>query len=285
MSVPRYGAGGLALVTGGGSGIGEALARRLARRGAHVVVTDRRGDEAERVARAIASNGGSAEAHALDVRSSDHVGTLVETVHARRGAFDVVFANAGIGVAGEVLDLTPDDFRDIVEVNLLGVTNTVLATYPAMVARGAGHLVLTASMSGLMPSPITAAYALTKFGVVGFARSLRVEAAHYGVRVTALCPGVIATPILHGGAYGRFARKPTEGAIDAMFAPTAPMDADQFAGNVLDALPSDPNTLVVPARWRAIDWLSRLSPELAGRAASMAFRTMKRAYDAAPRRG
>lgn len=269
----------VALVTGGGSGIGESLARALALRGAHVFVADRRIDEAERVAAAIRARGGSAIAAEVDVRDAPSMEALVDRAYARHGRIDFLFNNAGIGVAGEVKDLTLDDWRAIVEVNVLGVVHGVHAVYGRMVAQGFGHIVNTASMSGLMPSPLTVPYATTKAGVVGLSRSLRVEAAHYGVRVTALCPGVIRTPILEGGAFGRFARRPPPDVMAASWQRMRPMDPDLFADRVLDALPRNPNTLVVPRWWRLVDLCNRLSPELGVALAGLGFREMKAEFD------
>lgn len=275
----RYYRDAIALVTGAGSGIGEALANALAARGARVLLGDRRGEEAERVAARIRELGGFAEPSALDVREAAQVSAWVETARLRHGRIDLVFNNAGIGVAGEVRDLAIADWRAIVEVNLMGVVHGVHAAYPTMVAQGFGHLVNTASMSGLMPSPLTTPYGATKAGVVGLSRSLRVEAAHYGVRVTALCPGVVRTPILEGGAFGRFAKRPPEDLQRAAFEQMRPMDKDVFARRVLDALPRNPNTLVVPRWWRVVDLLNRLSPELGGALASLGFSHMKADFD------
>lgn len=275
----RYYDASVAIVTGGGSGIGEAISLGLAGRGAYVVVADRRAPEAERVVASIHSRGGRAESMELDVRDASSFEQLVTDVFARLGRLDFLFNNAGIGVAGEVKDLELDDWRDIVEVNLMGVVHGVYAAYGRMVAQGFGHIVNTASMSGLMPSPLTASYGMTKFGVVGLSRALRVEAAHYGVRVTALCPGVIRTPILDGGAYGRFIRRPAPEATAAAWERTRPMDAAAFAEEVLDSLPHNPNTLIVPRWWRAVDLLNRLSPELGGKLAALGFRQMKVDFD------
>ena len=184
----------IAIVTGGGSGIGEALGKALARRGALAILADRRPSEAERVAATIRREGGRAEAHPLDVRDASAFGALVADVMARHGRLDYLFNNAGIGVAGETKDLAIDDWRAIVEVNVMGVVHGVHAAYPRMASQGFGHVVNTASMAGLMPSPMTVPYGMTKYAVVGLSRSLRAEGAHYGVRVTALCPGVIRTP-------------------------------------------------------------------------------------------
>lgn len=266
----------VALVTGAGSGIGEALVRELARRGARVVATDRRGDEAERVARSVP--GGRVRAAELDVRSDEFARVVDETV-AREGEPDFLFNNAGIGVAGEVQDLALADWHAIVDVNVLGVVRGIAAVYPRMVARRSGHIINTASMAGLMPTPITTPYGMTKHAVVGLSRSLRIEAAEYGVRVTALCPGVIRTPILEGGAFGRFSRKPSPGDMRREFDRAFPMDVGRFAHQVLDRLPSNPARLIVPRAWSVVDFVNRLSPTFGEFVARLAYRDMKPTFD------
>ena len=122
---------GLALVTGGASGIGAALGRELARRGARVVLLDRDGDEAQGEAARITVSGGRAEAATLDVRDASAVAGWVADVFARHGRLDYLFNNAGIAVGGEVRDLRLEDWRDAVEVNLIGVVHGVQAAMAA----------------------------------------------------------------------------------------------------------------------------------------------------------
>lgn len=281
--LPTY-RGAVAILTGAGSGIGEALARALARRGAFVVVSDRRGDEAARVASLIAADGGEGLAAPLDVRDGAAVGALVDRVVAERGRLDYLFNNAGLGVAGEVKELHLDDWREIVEVNLMGVVHGVHAAYPRLVEQGFGHIVNTASVAGLLPSPMVTPYALTKSGVVGLSRALRLEAAAYGVRVTALCPGVIRTPILDGGAFGRMARRPANEVMAAAWEQARPMDPQRFAEAVLAALPKNPEILIIPSWWRLAVAIDRWLPGLFAWFSRRRFREHKRQFDRSPRR-
>ena len=196
--------GAVAFLTGGASGIGAVLARGLVARGAGVVLADRQGALAAETADARRRAGGSADAVALDVRDGAAVAQALDAAVERHGRLDYVFNNAGTGVAGEPRAHPLDDWRYIVDVTLMGVVHGVQAAYPRLVAQGFGHLVDTASMAGLIPTPLTVSYCATKHAVVGLARALRLEAAPYGVRVSVLCPGVIRTPILEGA--GRFGR-------------------------------------------------------------------------------
>ena len=184
----------IALVTGAAAGIGRALATQLAAAGARVVMADIDAAGAERVAGDLrAGRPDRVRACALDVRDRAAFADLVADVLAREGRLDYLFNNAGIAVIGNLLRMTPEHWDALVDVNVRGVHHGIEAAYPVMVEQGSGHIVNTASLSGLVPSPGFTAYAMTKHAVVGLSTSLRVEAARHGVRVSALCPGVIDT--------------------------------------------------------------------------------------------
>jgi NADP-dependent 3-hydroxy acid dehydrogenase YdfG len=157
--------GSTVLITGGASGIGAGLARALAAQGAFVAIADRQIDAARTVAAELAKCGGGTAAYELDVRDQAATHALVEQLWRRRGGVDYAFANAGTGVGGEAVEYTDDDWRYIVDVNLMGVIHLFQAVYPRMAARRAGHLVATASMAGLIPSPGSTVYGATKHGV------------------------------------------------------------------------------------------------------------------------
>ncbi|MCG8461452.1 MAG: SDR family oxidoreductase, partial [Holophagales bacterium] len=186
----------MAVVTGGASGIGRALGGALAGRGAEVVLADLDEGPAEEAATEIRAAGGRATAARLDVRDGEAFRRLVEATRERHGRLDLLFNNAGIAIAGEVVDYRPEHWAQLFDVNIQGVANGVQAAYPLMVRQGFGHLVCTASMAGLMPSPGGVAYGAAKHAVVGLCRSLRIEARRHRVRVSALCPGVVRTRIL-----------------------------------------------------------------------------------------
>ncbi len=191
-------AGEVAIVTGAGSGIGEAVSRELARRGARVVVADIKGDDAERVAAAIVDSGGQATASSVDVSKEQDIRGLVEETVAAYGRLDYQFNNAGIAIGGDVRDLTPDQWRRVLDVDLYGVLYGTLAAYPIMVRQGFGHIVNTSSGAGLVPTPLNAPYCTAKYAVVGLSLSLRLEGADLGVKVSVVCPGYVRTPIFDG---------------------------------------------------------------------------------------
>lgn len=258
--------GAVAIVTGGASGIGRALGEELARRGASVILADLQPEVNDAAAGIPCAPGRSASAFVLDVTDFASVDGLVQRVAAEHGRLDFIFNNAGIGVGGEVQDHTLAAWNKIIDVNLRGVVHGVHAAYPIMLRQGFGHIVNTASMAGLVPSPFTASYAATKHAVVGLSKALRVEAARAGVRASVFCPGVIRTPILSGGKYGIFVaplpqHELRERALRA-FERLRPMDVRRFAAKALDHVARNRAIIVVPARWKVFWWLDRVSPAL-----------------------
>jgi NAD(P)-dependent dehydrogenase (short-subunit alcohol dehydrogenase family) len=185
----------VAIVTGGGSGIGAALCRELARRGAQVVVADINGEDAARVAAAIAGNGGRATASTLDVTREQDVRRLVEATATAHGGADYLFNNAGIGLGGDARDLSLDHWRRVLDVDLYGVVHGVLAAYPIMARQGSGHIVNTSSAAAFFPNPGNAPYCTAKHAIVGLSLSLRLEGADLGVKVNCVCPGFVRTNI------------------------------------------------------------------------------------------
>jgi NAD(P)-dependent dehydrogenase (short-subunit alcohol dehydrogenase family) len=166
-----------ALVTGGGSGIGRALARALAAEGAAVVVADILQERADSVAAEIASSGGSALAVACDVSDRASVREARSKANAAFGSVSLLFANAGVTSVEALADLSADHFDWITEVNLWGVSNCLQEFLPDMIAARAGHVMATASTAGLIPTwlPYHVPYTAAKAGVIGMMLNLRAE--------------------------------------------------------------------------------------------------------------
>jgi NAD(P)-dependent dehydrogenase (short-subunit alcohol dehydrogenase family) len=260
-------AGATAVVTGAASGIGRALAAELAERGATVLVADLDGEGAHKTVDDIGrslSGTASIRAASLDVTDADAVADLVRRFAADHDGLDFLFNNAGIGVGGEVSQLTLAHWHRVIDVNLLGVVHGVSAAYPGMIERGRGHIVNTASLSGLLPSPLLVPYSTTKHAVVGLSVGLRVEAANHGVRVSVLCPGLIETPLLDKGNPEDLPTTESMPDIRAMLTEVmgSPYPAASLAGDALDAVALNRPIIVAPRRAKAVWAAYRAWPRL-----------------------
>jgi len=188
--------GKVAIVTGGASGIGRAAALRLAADGARVCVADVQIDKAEAVVNEIKAKGGEAFACTADVSNPDDNARMVAETVARFGALHIGFLNAGIGRSGSFVDGNIEEFDRVIAINLRGVYLGIRAMAPAIIAAGGGALVATASVAGLRGGGGMPAYFASKHAVLGLVKAAAAELAKHNIRVNAVCPGVIDTPIL-----------------------------------------------------------------------------------------
>jgi NAD(P)-dependent dehydrogenase (short-subunit alcohol dehydrogenase family) len=185
----------VAIVTGGGMGLGEALCEELGRRGATVVVADIDGDAARQVAGHLVQSGASALAVHVDVANEAEVARLIENTVAEYGRVDYMINNAGIAIGGDSRDLSTQQWRRVLDVDLLGVVYGTVHSYQVMARQGHGHIVNISSLSGLVPQPGNIPYCTSKHGIVGLSLSLRAEGADLGVKVSVACPGDMKTKI------------------------------------------------------------------------------------------
>lgn len=197
----------LVVVTGAGSGIGEATALEAARRGANLAICDIDPGRLSRVEDAVAAYAGRVIAREVDVSSRESVSAFAESVHEQFDAADILVNNAGVTLAASALETPPEDWDRVLGIDLMGVIYGCEAFAPAMRDRGkGGHVVNIASMDGYAAMEGFAAYSTAKYAVVGYSESLRAELAHHGIGVTAICPGPISTAITTDmSARGRFA--------------------------------------------------------------------------------
>ena len=184
----------VAIVTGGGSGIGEATSLRFSQEGAAVIVADMRLRKAEAVAKQINEQGGHALAIEVDVSIPESVATLVERTVAEYGQLDVMFNNAGTLRPGTVIELDVDDWDLVMGVNVRSVYLGGKFAIPAMLNSGGGSIINTASISGLHGDGGAVAYAASKAAVINLTRAMSTDHAADGIRVNAICPGTIETP-------------------------------------------------------------------------------------------
>lgn len=189
--------GKVAVVTGASSGIGEATARLLASEGVQVVLAARRREAIEAFA-AVLGNG--AVAMACDVTEPAQVAALFAEVKARFGGLDLLFNNAGLGVFGPFMDSKPDDWRSMVETNLLGLLDCTQAAIPLMRGRPGAMIASVSSTGGRYGVESWSVYCATKYAVVGFHETLRKELGADGIRVTLIEPGAVWTEFGHNVA-------------------------------------------------------------------------------------
>lgn len=186
----------VALVTGAGSGLGRAASVALAAAGARVVVNDRVPDGLDETIAAVEAAGGRAAACLGDVSSRADARTMVETAVSTFGGLDVLYANAAVSIYEELETMTAEVMDETLDVNLKGVLLCAQAAVPAMRARGGGSIVFASSVQAFEGLPGCVVYAAAKAGLVAAARTLAVEVGRYGIRVNALAPGTIDTPML-----------------------------------------------------------------------------------------
>jgi len=249
--------GKVAIVTGAGSGIGEALAEELARRGAHVVISDINAERIKSVGESIAGANGRVTTSTLDVSNYDAVKKMIEDTASAHGRIDYLFNNAGIAVGGPAEDFSIDDWRTVIDVNLYGVVHGVAVAFPLMVNQGFGHIINTASIEGLVPVATNPSYVTSKYGVVGLSNALRIAGADLGVRVSAVCPGFIKTAIFTDSKLINIDRQKSIEAMERLSGVTP----EQCAKDILRGVERNQAFIVVTAFARILWWLHRLSPD------------------------
>lgn len=246
----------VAWVTGGGTGIGRACAIALAERGAHVILSGRRPGPLTLVADACRARGVRASVAIADVTDEASLQGAVDLALAEHGRLDIVLANAGCSVAGRVADLSTEEWRRQLDINVVGLASTVKVALPALRASG-GRIGLVGSVMAYIGLPGSAAYAASKAAVRAIGDSLHLELVGTGVSCTLIQPGFVESDI---------ARVDNTGVVDLARADSRPKalmwTGEQAARTILDALHRRQRELVFTGHGRVATWLARHAPGL-----------------------
>ncbi len=187
----------IAVITGSASGIGLATAQKFAQEGATVVVCDLRQEGIDAAVKSITDKGQQAVGYIVDVTNKEQINAMRDDVLQKFGRIDVLVNNAGIVMDAQLIKMTEDQFDKVIDINLKGTYNMARALVDTMVAQGAGVILNASSVVGVYGNFGQTNYAATKFGVIGFVKTWSRELGKKGIRVNAVCPGFVATPILN----------------------------------------------------------------------------------------
>ena len=194
----------------------------------------------------------------VKVTNRQQLDALIQGVAERRGRIDYLFNNAGILIFGEARDCSIEDWRSVIDLDLYGVVNGMVAAYPIMAEQGFGHIVNTASVEGLAPFPVMGSYVASKYGVVGLSHALRAEGAALGVKVSVACPGYVTTQIIETSKMVKIDREK----ILASLTDSMGVSPEECVSKILRGVERNKATIVV-GWWAKILWrLQRLSPGL-----------------------
>lgn len=227
--------GRVVAITGASSGIGEATAVACARAGATVALAARRADRLEQVATRIRTAGGSASTWITDVSDEQQARSFIEGAHSEHGRLDALVNNAGVMHLGRIEGAPTDEWRRMIDVNVLGVLYCTHAALPLMTAQGSGDIVLVSSVGGRVTPPHSGVYCLTKWGIGAFAEVLRKETVGSGVRVIVIEPGRVESELR------THVRQEVLEELGPGFAELVGLDADVIASTIVFVTAQPPN--------------------------------------------
>ncbi|HZY35613.1 MAG TPA: SDR family oxidoreductase [Mucilaginibacter sp.] len=260
----------IALVTGGGSGIGRAVCQRLAAAGAIVYSADI--DLAKAEATAVGAKAGNIFAKQLDVTKKNEIQLILAEIVAQHGRIDLVFNNAGTGIIGECRDTSIYDWKYAFDLNFFGVLFGSQYAYELMLKQGSGQIVNTSSLAGLIDGlAVVGPYSTTKHAVAAYTRTLRAEARSLGIKVNLVCPGVVSTPITDGSFFIKGGEGYRQYSRDTLAKGIPP---EQAARHILKGVSSNKAVIVFPFAAKVFLFISRIS----GLAVRLAMNKMLKDY-------
>jgi NAD(P)-dependent dehydrogenase (short-subunit alcohol dehydrogenase family) len=243
------------LITGAGSGLGLALAHRYARSGARVACVDLIAERTEAAAASLSGTGHFA--HVADVGDDASMQALHDRIQREWGGLDVLINNAGIASVGPMVDTTMEEWRRVLDIDLLGVVRGCRLFLPAMMTARKGQIINTASFAGLASAPGMMSYGVAKAGVVALSDQLRAEVHHSGVRVAVICPAFFRTNLMDTAIASERIKTRVENMMD-----TSPDTLDGVADKVFTAAERGEFMIIPtkrePMRWRIKRWLPGL---------------------------
>ncbi|WP_210608632.1 3-ketoacyl-ACP reductase [Priestia flexa] len=189
--------GKVAIITGAGKGIGRATALDLAKEGVNLGLLARTEADLKAVAQEVEALGVKVAYATADVSSIEEVNKAVDYLHNQLGKADILINNAGIGKFGGFLELAPEEWKQIIDINLMGVYYVTRAVLPQMIEKNGGDIINISSTAGQKGAPVTSAYSASKFGLLGLTESLALEVRKHNIRVTALTPSTVATELAY----------------------------------------------------------------------------------------
>lgn len=253
--------GAVAVVTGAASGIGRATALALATRGAHLALVDRNEEGLTATAEGARASGVNVSQHALDVTDADAVRALPDAVVAEHGRVTVLMNNAGVSLVGRFEEVSLEDVRWLLEINLFGVIALTKAFLPVLMAQERAQIVTVSSLFGLVAPAEQVAYSTSKFAVRGFSEALRHELEGTPVGVTVVHPGGVRTAIASSARVGAGADPDEAAASSDRFTRLAlRMSPEDAAALIVRAIERQQNRLLIGADARAGDAIQRLMP-------------------------
>ncbi len=252
--------GKIVIVTGGGSGLGRAIAKYFAQRNASVVVADLDLLSANETLNQIKDDGGNGIAICTDVCDRNAVNEMIDRTMSHYGKIDFLFNNAGVALGGEFKDMTIEHWHKMMNVNFWAIIYACMKVYPIMIKQGYGQIINVSSFAGLMPGGLMSSYGTSKYSAVGFTLNLRSEARQYGIGVSALCPGYLETP-MHKSAIivTDYYKKHDEKYLNKKHHYPAPEDCINY---MMRKVLKNKCIIVSPRKQLPYWWLNRMFPAL-----------------------